>query len=248
MKIKWDAVSVWILAPIVALVMWGLFAFLLIIILSGCWMLQDKKMETPPPVPKRTEAQEEGLRQNAGMIQVLASRAEERGVGPRTTESGTLKKAAEAQIATLGQPAQGVNVDDPKAISALLATMSRQEQAYREDRAAWEAKIDGLSRERDQYRTEVTSMGSALGSLKVWLFWGMVGLAVACFLCPGLIWVLVRFVGGRARAHVVSMVEGIQAFREEHKDLAPMLEAQLSRKMDLATKKLVKQIKLDKGI
>ncbi len=236
-------------ALLCAMLFWVLMAWAGVTILSGCQLWDyRKKVEAPPAPPKRTEAQEEGLRQNAGVIQTIAIRADQRGVGPATIESGTLKRAADAQIATLGQPAKAVNVDDPKAISALISAMADQELTYRQDKAAWEDKIDAMSRQRDQYRTEATSLSSAVGKLKAWLFWGSVLLVVGCILCPGLLWFLVRFFTGRVRAHLGQVVEGVESFMDKSPQSAEALKDHLSKRMDTTAKRIVKQIKIDRGI
>lgn len=210
---------------------------------AGC---SYKKEKSIPAAPVRTEENKESARQVAGVIKEVAVRADARGLVAKSTESGTLVRAADANLAYVGVPAATVSVDDARAVDKLLETMARQEESYRLERAKWEDKIDELSRDRDNYRTEVSVMGAAMSKLKSWLFWGSCVLIAGCVLCPGLFWFLLRFVGGRAKAHVVSMVEAIEEFRNDHKDVAPKLETYLSRKMDKSTKALVKRIKYER--
>lgn len=235
----------WLLAPLLSIAFWAVLIWVAVVIISGCTIRRPAPV---PPAPTKTTQHVADAQQIAGALTDKARIADERGLIPKSTDSGTLVKLAVTNEQYVGSPAVRVDAENPQVIAALIGSMQRQEEQYRQDRAAWEQRVDALSRDRDRAVVEASGFGAQVKRLKAWLFWGAVLLVVVCFLCPGLIWVLIRFVGGRARAHISSMVEGIEAFREENRDIAPRLESYLSRKMDNSTKRLVKQVKIDRGL
>jgi hypothetical protein len=184
----------------------------------------------------------------AGALTDKARTADEMGLIPRSTDSGTLVKLAVTNEQYVGSPAVRVDAENSKAIDALINSMQKQEEQYRQDRAAWELRIDALSRDRDRAEIRATGFAEQVSRLKNWLFWGCVLAAVACFLCPGLLWVLVRFFTGRVRAHLGQVVEGVDSFIEKTPQASDALKAHLSRAMDTPAKRMVKQIKIDRGM
>lgn len=212
------------------------------LLLVGCL---DRKPAPVPAAPSRTPDNVASAQQVAGAITDKARAAQERGIVARSTDAGTLVRLAVENETYVGSPAVRVDPDNAQAVDALIGAMQRQEEAYRADRAAWEQRIDAMSRDRDRAVAEVSVLGGAVARLKAWLFWGAVVLAVLCFLCPGLLWFIARFLAGRARAHLAAVVKGVEDFRAENADAAKQLESHLSRKMNDPTKALVLDIKDD---
>jgi hypothetical protein len=213
--------------------------------LSSCAPFGTEKTKpTPPPAPpQRTAENKEGASQVASLIVDLGNKADARGIIAKSTESGTLKAAAETNLAYLGAPAKAVSADDVKVVDKLLSSMQRQEEQYRSDRAAWEAKIDSLSRQNEQYKVEVTTMGGIIAKLKFWLWLGVIGLAIACALIPGLWIFILKFIAGRAKAQLVSTVKAVQEFRENNREVAPALDAALDKYQDKHEKAAIIDIK-----
>ena len=183
-------------------------------------------------------ARHRGARVCAGILAVACATAcggNARGGSPRLIAAPVGKRST--------APSKPVDVNKDKDFDTLLSAMASQEVAYRAARAEWEDKINALSRQNDQYKTEVTTMGSIIDKLKFWLWLGAIALGVACIFIPGLWIFLVKFVAGRAKAHLVSTVEAIQDFRENNRDIAPKLDAALDKYQDKATKANVIDIK-----
>jgi hypothetical protein len=179
----------------------------------------------------------------AGAITDKARDADERGMVAKSTDSGMLLKLAETNEAFIGSPAQRENVADQKSLAALIGAMQKQEQQFRDERAAWEAKIDSLSRERDRAVHEVSVRGGIIARLKSWLVLAGLLTGAVCLLCPSALWFIVRIIANRMRAHMVGVVRGFEALRQDDAESAAKAEVFLGRKMDQATKDLVIDIK-----
>jgi hypothetical protein len=212
----------------------------LCVILGGC--IERKPAPVPAP-PQRTQQNIDAAQKVAGAITDKARAADERGLIPRSTDSGTLVKLAVANESYVGSPAVRVDAENGKALDALVNAMQRQEEAYRAERAGWEAKIDAISRDRDRAVIEASGFGAQIGRLKAWLFWGAVLLVVACILSPGILWAVARFAAGRVRAHLAQVVDGVERFTEAAPERAGALKAELSRAMDRPAKDLVAQLR-----
>ena len=218
---------------------------IVVFFLTGCVPIgtTQRKTSTPPAAPTRSQENVENAKKVAGAITDKARQANERGMVPKSTDSGMLVTLAEANEVYVGSPDKRVDTTSEKAVAALIGAMQRQEAQYREDRAAWEAKIDAMSRDRDQYKTEVTTMDGIIAKLKFWLTLAAIAIGLACVFIPGLWLFILKFVAGRAKAQFVTTVKGIQEFREANRDIAPKLDAYLKANQDNDTQDAVIDIK-----
>jgi len=213
---------------------------ILFLLLSGCI---ERKPAPVPAAPTRTQENIAAAQKVAGAITDKARAADERGLVPKSTDSGTLVKLAVANESYVGSPAVRVDPTSEKAMDALVNAMARQEEAYRAERAGWEQRIDALSRERDRAVVEASGFGAQISRLKAWLFWGTVLFVVACILSPGILWAVARFAASRVRAHLAQVVDGVERFAEAAPERAGDLKAELSKAMDRPAKDLVAQLR-----
>jgi hypothetical protein len=245
MKIYIQKTLVWLGALLCAVLFWALMAWAGVTILSGCTI---RKPDPVPPAPAKTTAHVADAQKVAGALTDKARTADERGLIPRSTDSGTLVRLAVTNEQYVGSPAVRVDAEDQKVVAALIGSMQRQEEQYRQDRAAWEQRIDAISRDRDRAEVRATGLAGQVEALKIRLFWGAVILVGLCLVFPAVSGLVVRFVASRIRGHLGQVVEGVEAFMEKSPQSAEALKAHLSRKMDTTAKTLVKQIKIDKKI
>lgn len=230
----------WLLAPLLSIAFWAVLIWVAVVIISGCTIRRPAPV---PPAPTKTTQHVADAQQIAGALTDKARIADERGLIPKSTDSGTLVKLAVANEAYVGSPAIRVNAEDQQVIAALIGSMQRQEEQYRQDRAAWEQRVDALSRDRDRAVVEASGFGAQVERLKAWLFWGTVLLVIACISSPAILWTVARFAAGRVRAHLAQVVDGVERWTERAPERAGDLKAELSRAMDRPAKDLVAQLR-----